>query len=739
MSKQENLLKIIRFGVYSALLTPLVYIPQTIFGAIFSKMIYFQIIIELTLPFFLYLMIFHKDFRPKINRLSKLILIFFGLLFLSSLLGVDWSRSFWGNDERMRGLFGLLHFLALYFYIITVFKAPKDKKKLLLFIIIVGVLVSVYGVIERINPALSIDKISIKGATGHRVMSFMGNPIFLAGYLIFICFLSLYYYLQYKDHSRWIGLGSFLLSTLVLFFTGTRGAFLGFMGGAAVLAILLFFNTTKKKKIIIALSAGAAVFLLLLIFAADIKIIAQNRYWNFSRLTGISLETTDGSVNGRLLLWQSALKAFKERPVFGWGAENFDYAFDKYYNPQFYRGGINETWSDRAHNWFLDFLVMAGAPGLVSYLAIFFYLGIALAKKENRTKANFVFGALFSAFLIHSFFAVDDPSTTLTLFVSLAIFNLIFDKGTLITNQDTNIRITNKRGVLSFLVFYIFIFFSVYFYNIKPLCAGIDFISFRREQIPEQKKISAEKFLASVSPYSDYFRARFATEAFLDAGTVGGKNYADWALDTSAREMETVLLRHPGDYSYFHTLGNIYLRKGSLFKDEESLNRAIEIYKKALEISPKRQVTIFQLSTAYLFSGRLSEAVKILKEAVLSDEKVGPSHWRLGVALLADGKKEEAYQSFKNSMNRGFFDTTEGETQQAAALCVQFKDYACAVEIYKILSDWNPGNADIMAQLAAAYAMAGRYEDARNAVIKAVELDPSLEGEAKVFLKQIGY
>lgn len=739
MFKSETILKIIRFGVYLALLTPLVYIPQAIFGAIFGKMIYFQIIIELALPFFLYLIIFHKDVRPKISWLSRLILIFFGLLFLSSLLGVDWSKSFWGNDERMRGLWGFLHFLLFYFYIITAFSTEKDRKKIFLFAISVGLIVAIYGVIEEAHPAFSIDASASSALPGHhRVISTMGNPIFLAGYLIFVCFLSLYYYLQYKDYSRWLGLSSSLLSILVIFFTGTRGAFLGFMGGLAILAVLLFFNTTKKKKIVIAILASALVFLLLLVFAADIKILKQNKYWDFSRLMDISLNKADGSINGRFLLWQSALKAFRERPLLGWGAENFDYAFDKYYNPQFFRGGINETWSDRAHNWFLDFLVMGGLAGLASYLAIFVYLGMALTEQANRTKANFVFGGLFAAFLIFSFFEVDDPSTTLMLFFSLAACSLIFNSREINYKSNANIRITNKSAFL-FLCFFVSMLFCVYSYNIKPLYAGIDFISFRRERNLEQKKILAEKFLSSASPYSDYFRFRFATEAFLDAGATGDQNYVNWSLDKAAEGMDAVLFRHPVDYSYFHTLGNIYLREGAASKDANLLAKAIEIYKKALEISPQRQATIFQLSTAYLFRGESPEAIKILKQAVLSDERVGQSHWRLGVALLADGKIEAAYRSFKNSINRGFFDTIENEQKQVIALCVQFKDYNCAVDVYKVLVERSPQSADLYAQLAAAYAAAGKYEEARGAVKKAVELDPSLEAEAKVFLKQMGY
>jgi len=52
MFNSQTLQKIVRLGVYLALLTPLVYIPQTLFGAIFGKMIYFQIVVELVFPFF---------------------------------------------------------------------------------------------------------------------------------------------------------------------------------------------------------------------------------------------------------------------------------------------------------------------------------------------------------------------------------------------------------------------------------------------------------------------------------------------------------------------------------------------------------------------------------------------------------------------------------------------------------------------------------------------------------------
>lgn len=732
MFNQNNLLKLVRLGVYLSLLTPLIYIPQTIFAAVFGKMVYFQIVIELTLPFFLYLIIFHKDYRPKFQGLNRLILIFFAALFISSFLGIDPSRSFWGYPERMRGLWGLLHFLLFYFYIIAVFRTGNERKKLVAAALVVGLLVAAYGIAERINPAWSIDKVSLKGPI-HRVMSTTGNPIFLAGYMLFIFFLSLYFFLKNNGKARWLGFIGLIFSGLVVIYTGTRGGFLAFVSGLLISAVFVFFVSSRRQKIITA--AGvlvAAVFAWFFIFNAP-NFALQNKLLNFGRIADFSI---DHSVFSRLRMWTAAIEGFRERPFFGWGAENYNYVFDKYYNPQFFRGGLNETWSDRAHNWFLDFLVMGGAIGLALYLSIFGVIACNLLKKKNRVRENFALIGLFAAFAANSFLEVDDPSTTLMLFFALALCSLIFQEEERITNYE--LRMTNTKK-LAFLFCFILVFLSAYFLNIKPLYAGIDFIKFKNETDIEQKKFFAERLLRNSGIYIDDMRMRFATESFWQAGATYDKAYAAWLLDRGIAEMERVLERHPFNYSYYHTLGNLYLRKGADERDAASLEKSIENYKAALLLSPKRQAAMFQLATAYIFSGRAADAVGILKEAVSSDEKVAQPHWRLAVAYLANGQKKEAYDEFKDSISRGFFDTIENELTSAAALCAQFKDYDCVVKIYKTRVDRNKSNADFWAQLAAAYAAAGRYEEAKEAVAEAVKLEPSLGAEARAFLRKMGY
>ncbi|MFC1612275.1 O-antigen ligase family protein [Patescibacteria group bacterium] len=140
----------------------------------------------------------------------------------------------------------------------------------------------------------------------------------------------------------------FFIIFLVLLFTGTRGAFLGFLGGIVIFLFLLFLLTGKKQKVIISLIIGAIIFLFLSAFVFDIKILKKNKYWDFERIASISFSEASGVQ--RLILWKIALKSSMAHPILGWGLENIDYAFDRYYDAELLKFGVNQTWADRAHN-----------------------------------------------------------------------------------------------------------------------------------------------------------------------------------------------------------------------------------------------------------------------------------------------------------------------------------------------------------------------------------------------------
>ena len=101
----------------------------------------------------------------------------------------------------------------------------------------------------------------------------------------------------------------------------------------------------------------------------------------FGRFSAISL--SDPTTAARLFLWVIAVKGWEERPILGWGQENFPYIFAKHYDPGMYG---RAAWVDRAHDaltkdgsrvdrahdiFFFDWLTAGGVLGLFTYLSIF--------------------------------------------------------------------------------------------------------------------------------------------------------------------------------------------------------------------------------------------------------------------------------------------------------------------------------------------------------------------------------
>ena len=67
------------------------------------------------------------------------------------------------------------------------------------------------------------------------------------------------------------------------------------------------------------------------------------------------------------------------------GPESFTTVYDKFFNPWFYAPGQNnETWFDRAHSIYFDYLAETGILGLISYLAIFFVLYWEFFKSAHK-------------------------------------------------------------------------------------------------------------------------------------------------------------------------------------------------------------------------------------------------------------------------------------------------------------------------------------------------------------------
>ena len=127
-----------------------------------------------------------------------------------------------------------------------------------------------------------------------------------------------------------------------------------------------------------------------MIFVSIFFVTRNSSFWQkipgLNRVAQISLN--DITTRARLISAQIAMDSMKPknsnlmRTLFGWGWENYMFAFDHNYRPEFYR--YEPLSFDRAHNKIFDVLVMGGFVGLLTYLISWFFIFKFLFKKTQQ-------------------------------------------------------------------------------------------------------------------------------------------------------------------------------------------------------------------------------------------------------------------------------------------------------------------------------------------------------------------
>lgn len=204
-----------------------------------------------------------------------------------------------------------------------------------------------------------------------RFQGSLGNPAYVAPYLIFTLFYIFSLWINRTAKSFWHKTARYIapLAFFAFFFmlSQTRAGIVGL--GAAIFAffLYLFFALPQWRKRLFLIFAAVVVIGSLLIGFRNSSFV---RSLPGGRIFDITL--SEHTVSTRLWTWGSAWHGFLKRPVFGWGPENFSAVFDKYFDPRHHVPGANtETWFDRAHSIYFDYLAETGMLGLVAYLGIF--------------------------------------------------------------------------------------------------------------------------------------------------------------------------------------------------------------------------------------------------------------------------------------------------------------------------------------------------------------------------------
>lgn len=743
-------LKILRWGIFVSLFIPLVIFSQYLSPFHFGKVIVFRSLIEIMAVFYILLILTDKKYRPKWTLMVVSISVFAFLYIFTGVIGVNFYNSIWGSLERMGGIISFVHFWFYFLILISIIKEKKDWEKILKLSVLVGFLSILFGYGQRLALATQeskslISKFFVGWQHGERVIGTIGNPALFAGYLLFIIYLAIFFLIRKDIQAKEKGFYAavLILGIPILFMTAVRGAVFSFFISLLLLAIFyIFFSSGKKIKTY--LIVAIIVFLAL----GFIIVVDRNQSWVkntawLQRLTNVFSDTS--TMNTRLWSWNSALKGWKERPIFGWGPENFTFLHSKYFDSRHFTQFGSETIWDRAHNMVLEVLSTMGVVGLASYLFVFiaiFYLLIKAYKEKRIDKIYLgIFGAMIVAYFSQNLFIFDTSANYLLFFLVAGYISFITKKET----EDNTVKegaIVNP-SVFLMIVLMIFALIAVYFINIKPAKANYActraIIAGQQGNAQEVVNKYREALSYKTSQGAYEIRHKLATFViqYSEALRQKNKELNVELIHYAINEVQKNIEKYPMDTVPLLYAGRLYIIL--VGKEDDAGPKAEDLIRKAISLNDKNPRIWYELGQDQLLMKKYQESYNSFKKAYDLNPQVVISNWFLGIAAFYLGNYQEAVERVEKAMEMGYsdYENSIADLMRLVNVYEKVGDYYSVVKYYEMAVEEQPTNPQIHASLAVAYAKIGQKALAIEQARKAAEIDPEFKDESEKFINSL--
>lgn len=549
-----------------------------------------------------------KDSPASTKIIHWSILAILGTQLLSTIFSIHPYTSFWGYYSRFhQGLLTTICYSLIYFAAVK-WLDKRSTLKLIKISVGTAFFVSIYAILEHFG----IDKKFWIQDVQSRVFSTLGQPNWLAAYLIPNIFLTLYLALSNKNKKDIHPYIVFIALFVSLLFTKSRSGFLGFLFAFLTYVILLIrqFNFAKLKNEIIKIS------LLLILIVATLGSPYSPSLSSLltpkpSVSTGISQGTVlenGGTESGdiRKIVWSGALKLITKYPILGTGPETFAYT---YYWMRPNAHNMTSEWDflyNKAHNEYLNIAAGSGVLGLIAYLswhAGIFFLSLittprtkkVIQEQEDNLRMFYpVIGASIVGFTITNFFGF----SVIPVYLLMVIVSTIPS-----TIGIESLKSTDKKVILSPISLIVILLPLIY---------------------------TAQLFLADIS----YAKGK----KYFDAGQ----------LATAIPLLQSATKTRPGLDLYRSTLGEAYASAGQkeMALQELDINKKLNPYH--LNYFKSRAKIYLTLATNDpTYHVQAAEELAAARTLAPSDPKLA---YNLGLVYTRLNATDKAEQQFKDSI-----------------------------------------------------------------------------------------
>lgn len=346
----------------------------------------------------------------NLTKTHWLYLIFLIWILLTAILGLSWQNSFWGSYFRMQGILTWTCYGLLFFISGKILDNNHFRKMISLAILISSSVAAFIATFQFVSLWFfgNTSQLLYSG----RVISTFGQPNFLGAFLVMSLPFTWYLFKQITGLTKvFVALG-FIITILGIISTFSRSAYVGFI------LLALIWGIYHYRLLL------AVITFLIVLFALLANLFPKLVYQEWYRF---QVDTTSKwTAENRLVIVQKSIKLIDQKPLTGYGLENFSLAFPSVITTKDL--GLKDIVVDSSHNLFLDLVVQLGLVGLILFLTLISSTIIAgikhlkSASLENRDFTKTAICAVFAFLIIHQFSPVSIVPAVL-FWLSLGIIN----------------------------------------------------------------------------------------------------------------------------------------------------------------------------------------------------------------------------------------------------------------------------------------------------------------------------
>lgn len=557
---------------------------------------------------------------PK-NPILFTFIVFLIFQALSTLTSIDKYTSIFGYPSRLNG--GLLSQFSYLVILLTglINLTKVDVLRILKATVITSFAVAVWGIPSHFgyDPTCVILINELTSSCWHkdfdptlRIFSTLGQPNWLASYLVLTAPLSVFFAITSSGKTRILYFAAAIAGLIAILFTNSRSGFIG-----AATSAITFISLFLIKKYNIKLKSLIAPIVLIIVSATILSFSFGTKFTSIFTTPPPDPGSPTESGKIRLVVWKGAVDIFKVWPILGSGPETFVSSYFTYRPLVHNQNSEWEFFYNKAHNEFLNYLANTGILGISGYILFLFstfFVFLSNFKTLSQNGKYFVISTVsaLTGYLVTIFFGFSTVATNTIFFIIISSSILILKKET----HTLNLKFLSKNLILP-----IFLFIAILGLFLESLIVRMYLSDVFEKRAQDFEEINLAKSLVaynnaiSINPISNpYQLGDFSYNIALYTTTIEDKNTVQDMLEDANNLSQKAIKISNNNYLVHQRVAKNYILIANY--SEEYANNARTVAKRLTELAPTYPPAYLTQAKIYVTLDELDKAEESTQKAL---------------------------------------------------------------------------------------------------------------------------